>query len=605
MTREEAINEVKKAMPTMWKETKEALNVLISELAESEDEKIRKSLVEYFSCFKPTDMWNDTFSFSQIISYIEKQKEQTEELSTRLNGLMQEYVKSGKDEEEQEHRLKCYQLFWDALGDSEFFEQKGQDKCPEYCVRSHCIGCPIYEKQKDQKTEWSEKDETRLKVIKEELERFIMFKQYGTPLSVDDIGWLETLPERFNLQPKQEWSEDWREENIQTRFAFYTYKDDPSVLYLSNVFVEETSRNHGFGTSILRAAEKVAETIGATTISLKVKQNSHANAWYRKNGYGYVTFEDGYDWLEKNLEYIKPDKSVEWSEKEMADCMKLTISAIEYDYDAENPMRYKLIHWLKSLRPQPKQEWSNEDEDFINMLILHFNYLINKGGDSVETYKSYIEGLKSLRPQPKQEWSEKDKEMLMKVEQIVLKHWNGLSDSFYHKYDDENQDAESCYNWLKTLSERFNLQPKQEWSDGDEKKLSAVISLMKSSRAVDPFYDKMCLEGWLKSLRPQSIYQAAKHDLAIKFMNYMDENRPKDKMCLSNSECEDIDKAFKENDWAKIVRYIEKYKPQWKPSKEQIGALNYAYCELFKRKDVEHNILGLLQKLIDDFRELL
>ena len=233
MTREEAINEVKKAMPTMWKETKEALNVLISELAESEDEKIRKSLVEYFSCFKPTDMWNDTFSFSQIISYIEKQKEQTEELSTRLNGLMQEYVKSGKDEEEQEHRLKCYQLFWDALGDSEFFEQKGQDKCPEYCVRSHCIGCPIYEKQKDQKTEWSEKDETRLKVIKEELERFIMFKQYGTPLSVDDIGWLETLPERFNLQPKQEWSEDWREENIQTRFAFYTYKDDPSVLYLS------------------------------------------------------------------------------------------------------------------------------------------------------------------------------------------------------------------------------------------------------------------------------------------------------------------------------------------------------------------------------------
>ena len=52
------------------------------------------------------------------------------------------------------------------------------------------------------------------------------------------------------------WSEDWREEDIQTRFAFYTYKDDPSVLYLSNVFVEETSRNHGFGTRILRAAEK-------------------------------------------------------------------------------------------------------------------------------------------------------------------------------------------------------------------------------------------------------------------------------------------------------------------------------------------------------------
>lgn len=58
------------------------------------------------------------------------------------------------------------------------------------------------------KQEWSEDDETRLKVIKEELERFIMLNQYGTPLSVDDIDWLKSLPERFNLQPKQEQSKD-------------------------------------------------------------------------------------------------------------------------------------------------------------------------------------------------------------------------------------------------------------------------------------------------------------------------------------------------------------------------------------------------------------
>ena len=110
-------------------------------------------------------------------------------------------------------------------------------------------------------------------------------------------------------QKPAEWSEDYREEDIQTRFAFYTYKDDPSVLYLSNVFVEETSRNHGFGTRILKAAEKAAEAIGAITICLKVKQDSPANAWYRKRGYGYVAFEDGYDWLEKNLEYLKPKRN--------------------------------------------------------------------------------------------------------------------------------------------------------------------------------------------------------------------------------------------------------------------------------------------------------
>ena len=523
-----------------------------------------KDLIDFLrTCF---------YTEEECEEWIERQKKQTEELSTRLNGVMQEYVKAGKDEEDQEHRLKCYQLFWDTLGDSEFFKQKptecsypygrnetadrlvslaeclemdgdclfngysgtecgkflrdlarkykavelsdGDDvveEAEEYTSKVACgeYGVEVTEayiagvlSERNRGTEWSDDDKTRLKVIKEELERFIMFNQYGTPLSVDDIGWLETLPERFNLQPKgewneedekiiegmivdykgeiehlsdsiideqaksvyqgridflnrlktycpesydndvqnkiedaiyliehyashghdknfrgkviselkslrpikqewskedetrlkvikeelerfimfnqyrthlsvddiawietlperfnlqskQEWSEDWREEDIQTRFAFYTYKDDPSVLYLSNVFVEETSRNHGFGTRILRAAEKVAEAIGATTISLKVKQNSPVNAWYRKNGYGYVAFEDGYDWLEKNLEYMKPNKQ-EWSEEDKETFEKLRRLLVicrgekkfiqEADYN-------KMDNLLKSLRP--------------------------------------------------------------------------------------------------------------------------------------------------------------------------------------------------------------------------------------------------------------
>lgn len=78
-----------------------------------------------------------------------------------------------------------------------------------------------------------------------------------------------------------------------------------------------------------------------------------------------------------------------------------------------------------------------------------------------------------------------------------------------------------------------------------------------------PAYQKEI--DWLKSLRPQlhkETYQAVKHDLAIKFINYLDNNKPEGKMCLSNGECEDIDKAFKENDWAKIIRYAKKYQIQ-------------------------------------------
>lgn len=134
-------------------------------------------------------------------------------------------------------------------------------------------------------------------------------------------GAMGTTPPKFKLvvEPEQpvEWKDEYREEDLRTRFAFYTYKneEDDGVLYLSNVFVEEASRNAGFGTKILEAAEKVAETIGAITIRLKVKQDSPANAWYRKHGYGYIAFEGDYDWLEKNLEYLKPKRKEQPVEK--------------------------------------------------------------------------------------------------------------------------------------------------------------------------------------------------------------------------------------------------------------------------------------------------
>lgn len=93
------------------------------EALEREKELIKEWLEDREQCF-----WDG-------VAEGRKQKEQKEELVYRLNGLMQEYIKESKDEVEQEHRLKCYKLFWDALEDTSFFEQK------------------------EQKQEWSEEDE--------------------------------------------------------------------------------------------------------------------------------------------------------------------------------------------------------------------------------------------------------------------------------------------------------------------------------------------------------------------------------------------------------------------------------------------------------------
>lgn len=52
--------------------------------------------------------------------------------------------------------------------------------------------------------------------------------------------------------------------------------------------------------------------------------------------------------------------------------------------------------------------------------------------------------------------------------------------------------------------------------------------------------------------------------LALSLMAFLDEHRPQGKMCLSNGECSDIEKAFDEMDWEKIVRYVKKYLPKQK-----------------------------------------
>lgn len=162
---------------------------------------------------------------------------------------------------------------------------------------------------------------TQIDKIKAEIERHIAHYEKidrndfnGGELYIcqELLSFIESLEKEQDVdlekeQPKWDDSDMREDENeLLSRFAFYTYKDEPDVLYLSNVFVEESFRNIGIGAKILKAAEKVAETIGAISIRLKVKQNSSANTWYRKNGYGYMTFEGDYDWLEKVLEYTKP-----------------------------------------------------------------------------------------------------------------------------------------------------------------------------------------------------------------------------------------------------------------------------------------------------------
>ena len=250
----------------------------------------------------------------------------------------------------------------------------------------------------------------------------------------------------------------------------------------------------------------------------------------------------------------------------------------------------KMVAWLEKQKEQKqdsltKYVYSKEDKEFIQDCA---NILV------ANDYAASAERLLSMFDQKaisQEDFDTAKHEALWGEQKPAEKHSMAaklkehLANTPKEQLDAEWKELEKWNHVGPTVEEYFHGIKPAEWSEEDEKKRACAISLLQifrdSGMAINPGFGKpvrainKCID-WLKSLRPQphkEIYQAAKHDLAIKFMNHLDENRPEGKMSLSNGECEDIDKAFKENDWAKIMRYVEKYRPSWKPSEEQMEAL--------------------------------
>ena len=99
MTKEEAIKQIKYAMRRMGEDTKEALTFIVPELNESEDERVRKALIEALKTAKTVGELKFILPEpirAECIAYLEKQKEQptNEEM---LRTLRVEYEKGVTD----------------------------------------------------------------------------------------------------------------------------------------------------------------------------------------------------------------------------------------------------------------------------------------------------------------------------------------------------------------------------------------------------------------------------------------------------------------------------------------------------------------------------
>ena len=122
------------------------------------------------------------------------------------------------------------------------------------------------------------------------------------------------------------------------------------------------------------------------------------------------------------LEKQKEPNPAEWSEEDE----KIRNLAIEWAETMYGQFRFvdmgstdfrKIVAWLKSLRPQPKPEWSEEDKEKLKAICTYLRDYsrLAKLGEKLR-FNEYCDFLESLRPQS--HWKPSD-EQIQALEYVV------------------------------------------------------------------------------------------------------------------------------------------------------------------------------------------
>ena len=132
--------------------------------------------------------------------------------------------------------------------------------------------------------------------------------------------------------------------------------------------------------------------------------------------------------------------------KEQRDMLFKKMHESGYEWGAEKKE-------LRKIKQNPT-EWSEEDEEHLNSIISDIKTDMGaypRSQEVIDIYNDDISFLKSLknRVQPKQEWSEEDEKM---VNDIIA----AIDTLYYH----------GMVNWLKSIKDR--VQPQSQWKPSDD-----------------------------------------------------------------------------------------------------------------------------------------
>jgi hypothetical protein len=183
---------------------------------------------------------------------------------------------------------------------------------------------------------------------------------------------------------------------------------------------------------------------------------------------------------------------------------------------------------------------------------------------------------------------------------------------------------EAGYEWDTEKKELRKVEQKSTWSEEDEKIRKDLITYINSIKG-DTLDLTMRAHEWLCWLEKQKEKKpiiAVDSDQLLKILprtaEWSEEDEKMINLLIKIFEVNHPNGHFKVNpigttsmeaiSTKEIVDWLKSIKPQshWKHSEEQMGALNYAYCELFKRGENGEgsNCVHPLMTLIDDLKKL-
>ena len=127
-------------------------------------------------------------------------------------------------------------------------------------------------------------------------------------------------------------------------------------------------------------------------------------------------------------------------------------------------------------------------------------------------------------------WSEEDEKILKRIDNLL-----------YSLCQIHGSEYEKLHNWFKSLKDRVQPQPKQEWSEYDKIQLSEAIQMIEANGTWIRSEDAVKkVSNWLKSLKPQNRWKPSEEQMkALNWVAYnyalMDKGTEENLQSLYNS----------------------------------------------------------------------